>query len=76
MLKNSEIPINDRHSTGSNVSKVKIKDIFMELELQSKNDIEEPEIVEEIKKEEVSLKEIDDKMLTIDDFLDDFEILE
>ena len=77
-LKNSEISINDRHSVGSNISKSKIKDVFILPELVSKKDIEEEkeDIVEEVKKEEVSLKEIDDRMMTIDDFLDDFEVLE
>ena len=76
VLKNSEISINDRHSVGSNISKIKIKDIFITPELKSKKDLEEEiEVIEEIPKENVSLKEIDDKMMTIDDFLDDFEIL-
>ena len=76
IIKNSEISINDRHSTGSNISKTKIKDVFITPELKSKKDIEEVLEVEEVKKEDVSLKEIDDKMMTIDDFLDDFEVLE
>ena len=76
IIKNSEITISDRHSTGSNISKVKIKDIFITPELQSKKDIEEDKkVIEEVKKDNVSLKEIDDRMLTIDDFLDDFEVL-
>ena len=76
-LKNSEITINDRHSVGSNITKSKIKDVFIFPELQTKKDLEEvQEEVEEIKKEELSLKEIDDRMMTIDDFLDDFEVLE
>ena len=76
IMKNSEITISDRHSTGSNISKSKLKDVFITPELQSKKDIdEEIEIIEELPKEDVALKEIDDKMLTIDDFLDDFEVL-
>ena len=47
-LKNSEITINDRHSTGSNISKSKIKDVFISPELQTKKDIEEE--TKEIKK--------------------------
>ena len=76
IIKNSEITISDRHSTGSNISKSKIKDVFITPELKSKKDIEEIIEVEEVQKEDVSLKEIDDKMMTIDDFLDDFEVLE
>ena len=76
IIKNSEITINDRHSVGSSISKTKIKDIFITPELQTKKDLEEVQTVkEEIKKEDISLKEIDDRMMTIDDFLDDFEVL-
>ena len=32
------------------------------------------EVLEELPKKDVSLKEIDDKIMTIDDFLDDFEV--
>ena len=36
--------------------------------------LEEEEEVESIPKKDVSLKEIDDKIMTIDDFLDDFNM--
>ena len=75
ILKSTEISINDRHSTGSAISKFELNDAFIVSELVSKEDVvvnnEDNTIVEDIpKKEKVSLKEIDDKLLTIDDFLD------
>ena len=75
IVKSSEISINDRHSTGSSISKTKVKDVFVTCELTTKKDIEEEvEVLDEMPKEKVSLKEIDDKMMTIDDFLDDFNM--
>lgn len=74
-LKNTEITINDRYSTGSSISKVKVLDVFEIKELISKKEnkvIKEEKV--EISKKEVSLKEIDDEILTIDDFLDDFKV--
>ena len=75
VLKSTEISINDRHSTGSAISKFELNDAFIVAELVSKEDVminnEDNTTGEEIsKKEKVSLKEIDDKLLTIDDFLD------
>lgn len=97
-LKISEIPILDRYSTGSLITKEKIKDVFKISDLTKKEDIalnikEEIEtlettildmekipiekkksevnpIVKEKPKEKISLKEIDDRLMTIDDFLD------
>ena len=74
-LKNSEISINDRYSTGSSISKQRIIDVFIVKEIENEEEIEIIEEKEEPKKE-VSLKEIDDEILTIDDFLDDFKIIE
>jgi DNA gyrase/topoisomerase IV subunit A len=73
ILKNSEITIADRYSTGSTISKVRVVSTFNVKELENKDDIKEVEVKEEVKKE-VSLKEIDEEILTIDDFLDDFKI--
>ena len=73
ILKNSEITIADRYATGSTISKVRIISMFNVKELENKDDIKEVEVKEEVKKE-VSLKEIDEEILTIDDFLDDFKI--
>ena len=76
IIKSTEIPINDRYSVGSTITKKKITDVFEIKELIKKDDIdiEEIEVLDEMPKKDVSLKEIDDKIMTIDDFLDDFEV--
>lgn len=73
-LKFTELPIVDRYSTGSAVSKEKLKDAFIVATLESKKDMLNQEnktepIKEEKNKGEVLLKEIDDRLLTIEDFL-------
>ncbi len=68
----TEFPIVDRYSTGSVISKHNLIDAFISLEILSKTDIIYEEVIT-IPKEEVSLKEIDERIMTIDDFLDDFE---
>ena len=77
-LKLTELNILDRYSTGGQISKHELVDSFMIAVLQRRED-EEQEVldvnVEEVKekqvpkKEKVSLKEIDDRLMTIDDFL-------
>ena len=76
IFKNTEIPIADRYSTGSSISNVRVVKTFIPKELENKDDIKEVEIIEVVEepKKEVSLKEIDEEILTIDDFLDDFKI--
>ncbi len=77
IIKSTEISISDRYSTGSTISKKKIKDVFELRLLKTKSDLENEEdieVLDEIQKKDVSLKEIDDKIMTIDDFLDDFEV--
>ena len=107
-VKLTELPIADRYSTGSVITKLKLTDAFIRAELLTKEDIgnnnidepsshvvepiedepkeEEPRIIieklvdvpevkqepkKEVKrvKEKVNLKEIDDRLLTIEDFL-------
>ena len=73
ILKVTELSILDRYSTGSQISKHMIEDAFVVSELITKEDINniEQKIEKEIpKKEKVSLEEIDDRLMTIDDFLD------
>lgn len=70
-LKMSEISIADRYSTGSTI-KWEIDYIIPMVEAENSEHYK-PTEEQEIKVEHVSLKEIDDKMMTIDDFLDDFE---
>ena len=71
-IKVTELPIADRYSTGSTISKQAITEVYELAKLTSNNIIEE-EVVEEAK-EEISLEKIDEKILTIDDFLDEFKI--
>lgn len=78
-LKLTEIPIMDRYSTGSAISKSKL-DLVSDIASLTRDDIEMPKEIskpvtkEETKeKKEVSIKEIDDKFMTIDDFLDNFD---
>lgn len=80
ILKNTEFSIMDRYSTGSTISKHEIFDAFKVQELEKKDMVLEPNPVKEEKEEvkpvkeerkKVSLKEIDDRLLTIDDFLGD-----
>ena len=92
-LKLTELPIADRYSIGSQISKRELNDAFViatltrqektqtqvkistftdntdpgEIELLDIEEEEEPKRV--AKKDKVSLKEIDDRLMTIDDFL-------
>lgn len=77
-LKLTEIPIMDRYSVGSTISKKKIDSVYDLVEITkddiTTNEVSKPVTKEESKeKKEVSLKEIDDKFMTIDDFLDNFD---
>ena len=78
-LKLTEIPIMDRYSTGSTISKSIIDNVYEVKELtkddlENSKDISKPISKQESKeKKEISLKEIDDKFMTIDDFLDNFD---
>ena len=73
-IRNTEFPIVDRYSTGSVISKEKLNNAFLIVGLKDKKALELDYNVEckekNIKKEKVSLKEIDDRLLSIDDFLD------
>ena len=75
-IKNSEISIGDRYSVGSSITNQRILDIFEIKEMENKDDkIEVLDMPTEVKeKKEVSLAEIDEEILTIDDFLDGFKI--
>ena len=70
ILKSTEIPILDRYSTGSQLTKGNINTAFINVELVKKDELEtEVNIPEEKPEKKVSLKEIDDRLLTIDDFI-------
>lgn len=66
LVKNSDIPIMDKESTGSVVLKQAINDVFISKELDIVKDEDVP--LPEVKKEE-KIQE-----LTIDDFLNDFKL--
>ena len=93
-IKLTDLPIADRYSTGSQISKEKLTDAFVTADFESKKELVEnvtvedftEEILKEVPKvelkkeapapqlrektkEEINLKEIDDKLLTIEDFL-------
>ncbi len=77
IIKLTELPITDRHSTGTQLSKHTIIDAFIERELENpKEDKNDTNNInnEEIKKETISLENIDKRMMTIDDFLGDLDI--
>lgn len=69
-IKLTELPITDRYGTGTNISKQDILDIFKEVDVVSKEAQEQESVIE---KENINLETIDEKIMTIDDFLDDFE---
>jgi len=78
VIKLTELPIVDRYSTGSQISKKELNDSFIIASLEKPNMeqevlVESEEVVPEEKavpkKERVSLEEIDDRLMTIDDFL-------
>ena len=70
ILKSTEIPILDRYSTGSQITKGTINTAFVNAELIKKEELDkEVSIPEEKVEKKVSLKEIDDRLLTIDDFI-------
>ena len=80
-IKLTEIPIMDRYSTGSLIYKKGIDNVFeIKNELETKNNItnnkpkQNKDSDKENKVSEISLKDVDDRMMSIDDFLDDFDI--
>jgi topoisomerase-4 subunit A len=77
VLKSTSLPIMDRYSTGSSISKGNISSIFESVTLIDSDDAfgslnESP--IEEVETIDIKLDEIDEQILTIDDFLDDFKI--
>ena len=71
IFKLTEIPIMDRYSTGSQISKKGIDDAFINAELVKLKDTAIDKKIEDKKQsKKVSLKEIDDRLMTIEDFID------
>ncbi len=67
-IKLTELPIGDRYATGSTLVKQDILAVFKVAKVIEANVKEEV-----VEKENISLETIDDKMMTIDDFLKDME---
>ena len=66
-IKLTELPISDRFKSGTTISKLDIIESFIVQELIEKNE------KKKIEKENLSLEDVDKKILTIDDFLDEIE---
>ena len=80
-IKATEIPIMERYSVGSVINKNGFDSAYIKQDLVVKQEEITSQVEDVSKKEEktkekskVSLKDIDDKMMTIDDFLDDFDV--
>lgn len=71
-IKVTELPILDRYSTGTTICKGNIIDIFKVFKPISNVTDNVDKVLED--KEKSSLDNIDNKIMTIDDFLDDFKI--
>ncbi len=82
-IKLTEIPIMDRYSNGSYIIKDKINNSYLNTEMLSKDDFDNKEYIADKLPEQTalsfdmlnkeSLKQVDDKMITINNFLDDIE---
>ncbi|MCM1370962.1 MAG: DNA topoisomerase IV subunit A [Clostridium sp.] len=72
-IKVTELPIMDRYSTGSTISKHNIDEVFKEMILID-NLHQEEQNIDNDKDSNIELDKIDEKIMTIDDFLDDFKI--
>ena len=70
-IKPTELSISDRYSTGNSISKKEIVDAFIIKNTENKDsfNVEEHEEIEVNKSKKISLEEIDDRLMTIDDFL-------
>ena len=76
-VKLNEMPIMDRYSNGSYVVKDRVTDVYTIESIKSKDDIEVSDIKEVVlpdnPKNQTSLKEVDDRFMTIDDLLNNIE---
>lgn len=68
----TSFPICDRYQTGTQVTKDKIHKAFTQTEVTENKKETKEEKKEEPKQEEISLEKVDEQIMTIDDFLDDF----
>lgn len=77
IIKSTSLPIMDRYSTGSSICKGKINDVFVNtilIDSESYSISDSSDVLEEIETIDIKLDEIDEQILTIDDFLDDFDV--
>ena len=65
IIKLTSLPISDRHSTGTSITKHKINNTFI---VQTLNKQKE-EVIEEEPVKEIDLSDIDNRLMTIDDFI-------
>ena len=65
----TELPIVDRYATGTSLCKSKIDSVALKVKLTKKD-----EFIEKEEKEMHTVSQIDEKIMTIDDFLDDFKL--
>lgn len=72
----TELPIVDRYSTGTVLSKQGLDDAFLVAEVTKESNDKSVEKKEEPEEEiiDISLDEVDEKILTIDDFLEELDI--
>lgn len=72
----TELPIVDRYSTGTVLSKQGLDDAFLIAEVTKESNDKSVEQKEEPEEEiiDISLDEVDEKILTIDDFLEELDI--
>ena len=68
-IKLTELSIMDRYSTGNNITKKKIVDAYLVCNLVKKGDDENANIDKDAPKPRLSLKEIDERLITIDDYI-------
>ena len=64
-IKSTDLPICDRYKTGTQITKAKIDDVFLPCVLNKEEEKEEVVVI--------NLDSVDEKILTIDDFLEDFK---
>ena len=62
----TEFPICDRYQTGMQITKEKINKVFLKIDVMNSDNNQE-------KAEEISLEDVDEQIMTIDDFLDELK---
>lgn len=74
IIKSTNLPIMDRYSTGSSICKGNINEVFIKHGLIDPDNYCSKKEEEEVETIDIKLDEIDEQILTIDDFLDDFDV--